>query len=235
MGYIYYCKNLVNNKGYVGQTKRTLSERKKEHFSHIYSEAVIFHKALSKYGKENFEWSILGEYEDSLLDEKETYWIKEKNTHFKDGYGYNMSYGGETHFGVDVNSKKVMAHNLKTNEKFIYSSMHEAARQLSQKENKNFNMQRISHICHGNKGAYSYFDYTFSFLDENNNIIPTNFNGDTSQKRKGINIVAINENDEKFYFSSLRKAEEGLKINRRTIAKRIEDGQSFQGYTFYKA
>lgn len=29
MGYIYYCKNLINNKGYVGQTINSLEYRKK--------------------------------------------------------------------------------------------------------------------------------------------------------------------------------------------------------------
>ena len=28
MGYIYYCKNIINGKGYVGQTTRTLNIRK---------------------------------------------------------------------------------------------------------------------------------------------------------------------------------------------------------------
>lgn len=31
MGIIYQCTNLVNNKVYIGQTIRTLEERKKEH------------------------------------------------------------------------------------------------------------------------------------------------------------------------------------------------------------
>lgn len=143
MGYIYYCKNLINNKGYVGQTTRTLEERKREHLKHLESEKVIFHAAIEKYGKENFEWTILGEYLNEDLDKYEEYWIKEKNTHYQYGYGYNMNYGGAINSGSEKNSKRVKSIDLKTKEEKIYKSIHEAARQL------NIDVAHISRICHG--------------------------------------------------------------------------------------
>lgn len=51
-------------------------------------------------------------------------------------------------------------------------------------------------------------------------------------KRKGISIIAIDKNGKEHIFPSLRKAMEELKINRKTIAKRIEDGKEFKGYIF---
>jgi group I intron endonuclease len=226
MGYIYYCKNLINNKGYVGQTTRTLEERKKEHLKHLENEKIIFHAAIKKYGKENFEWTILGEYLNEDLDKYEEYWIKEKNTHYQDGYGYNMNYGGAINSGSEKNSKRIKSINLTTKEEKIYKSIHEAARQL------NANVAHISRICHGEPGNYSCKGYTFCFIDDNDKEISTNFTGDVSLKRKGISIIAIDKNGKEHIFPSLRKAMEELKIDRHTIAKRIEDGKEFKGYTF---
>ena len=57
----------------------------------------MIHKAMRKYGIENFSISLLEEVEDNLLEEREQYWIKEKNTCIlePDGYGYNLTFGGE--------------------------------------------------------------------------------------------------------------------------------------------
>lgn len=227
MGYIYYCKNLINNKGYVGQTTRTLEERKREHLRHLDNENVIFHAAIKKYGKENFEWSILGEYLNKDLDKYEEYWIKEKNTHYQDGYGYNMNYGGAINSGSEANSKKVRAIYLPTGKEYFFKSIHDAARQLD------INIAHISRICLGKDGNYSAKNYTFNFVDDYGNNIPTNFKGDTSLKRKGIKIIAIDIiNNKTYYFSSLREAMKETKIERHTIAKRLEDGKAFKGYIF---
>lgn len=226
MGYIYYCENIINHKGYVGQTARTLNIRKSEHLKHLDCENVIFHAAIKKYGKENFVWSILGEYLDEDLDKYETYWIKQKNTHYQDGYGYNMNYGGTINSGSEKNSKKIKAINLTTKEEKIYKSIHEAARDLDA------NAAHISRICHGKNGNYSCKGYTFCFIDDNNNEIATNFCGDTTLKHKGISIIAIDKEGNKYYYNSMRKAMEDLKIDRHTIAKRIKDGKEFKGYIF---
>lgn len=226
MGYIYYCENILNHKGYVGQTTRTLKIRKAEHLKHLNSENVVFHAAIKKYGEENFVWSILGEYLDEDLDKYETYWIKQKNTHYQEGHGYNMNYGGAINSGSEKNSKRIKATNLITKEEKIYKSINEAARDLKA------NVAHISRICHGKKGNYSCKNYTFVFLDDNNEEIPTNFSGDTSMKKKGITIIAIDKNGNEYSYSSLRKAADSLKIDRHTIAKRIKDGKEFKGYLF---
>lgn len=226
MGYIYYCENILNHKGYVGQTTRSMEIRKAEHLKHLDSENVVFHAAIKRYGKENFVWSLLGEYLDEDLDKYETYWIKQKNTHYINGYGYNMNYGGAINSGSEKNSKRVKSINLITKEEKIYKSINEAARQLS------VDTAHISRICHGKYGNYSCNGYTFCFVDNENKEIPTNFIGDTSLKRKGITIVAVDKKCNEYIFSSLREAMKELKIDRHTIAKRIKDGKEFKGYTF---
>ena len=119
-GIIYKAFNKVNNKPYIGQTTDSLSERISKHFykGHIErgSDKSIFHKALIKYGYENFEWAIIceGESKDDL-NEKEMLYIKQFGSHYKDGFGYNMTYGGESSAGFrhSDESKRKMSEKSK--------------------------------------------------------------------------------------------------------------------------
>lgn len=97
MGYIYKITNLVNGKMYVGQTSESIHQRWNEHkYDASYSKSKCYncalHRAIRKYGPENFNISLLEEVDNSLLNEREMYWIKRCNS-FKSGY--NMTLGGE--------------------------------------------------------------------------------------------------------------------------------------------
>ena len=96
MQMIIYCiTNKINGKQYVGQTVRSLEERYSEHCRKL---NTVVGKAIKKYGKENFNIEIL---DSSLiiddLNDKETYWIKKKNTIIPNGY--NLCYGGNSTLG----------------------------------------------------------------------------------------------------------------------------------------
>lgn len=97
MGYIYKITNKYNNKSYIGQTKRSLEIRLKEHYRDAYRPkssmySSLFYKAIRKYGYEAFESFILESCKDELLNDREQYWIKYYNTF---PHGYNMNYGGD--------------------------------------------------------------------------------------------------------------------------------------------
>ena len=66
-------------------------------FNYLANETgTLFHWMLRKYGKENFQLSILEVIEDATqdyIDEREIYWIKEKHSFVQDN-GYNMTRGG---------------------------------------------------------------------------------------------------------------------------------------------
>ena len=95
MGNIYIITNKINNKIYVGKTERTIETRWKEHINAMSSSNKKHYKlyaAMNKYGIENFSIDLLEKCPNSLLNEREIYWIKKLNSYDK---GYNMTLGGD--------------------------------------------------------------------------------------------------------------------------------------------
>lgn len=101
MGLIYGYRNKTNNKWYVGQTIMPLEERHRLHISGAKNKGAsdyncLFHKKIRQYGIDNFELVVL---EDNLpkeiLDTREKFWIKEKNSFVQNGKGYNLTTGGQ--------------------------------------------------------------------------------------------------------------------------------------------
>ena len=75
-GLIYKYTNNINGKIYIGQTRQQLQKRHDKYLQQL-NDHTYFHRALKKYGIENFTLEII---EDNIpleqLDEKEIYWIK---------------------------------------------------------------------------------------------------------------------------------------------------------------
>ena len=94
-GIIYKYTNKINGKSYIGQTIQPLEKRHKRHLYDSKTDNLYFHRALQKYGSNNFELTILEENISSdQLDEKEKYWIKYYDTFYLNDNGYNMTEGG---------------------------------------------------------------------------------------------------------------------------------------------
>lgn len=82
---IYKIENLVNHKSYIGQSIH-IEKRWDEHCRKSSKDSLI-HKAIQKYGKENFTFQILEETDDILsLDELETKYILQFNSLVPNGY-----------------------------------------------------------------------------------------------------------------------------------------------------
>lgn len=89
--YIYKITNTINNKSYIGQTVNW-KRRKKEHFgNNKLSYISLIGRAIRKYGKQNFTFEVLGEYED--YNNQEKFFIEKYNTTSPNGY--NIQSGGE--------------------------------------------------------------------------------------------------------------------------------------------
>lgn len=95
-GIIYKYTNKINGKSYIGQTIQSLNKRHNRHLYDSKNDNLYFHKALQKYGVDNFELIII---EDNInieeLDDKEKYWIKYYDTFYLNDNGYNMTEGGQ--------------------------------------------------------------------------------------------------------------------------------------------
>jgi len=95
MPYIYKIENKLNGKIYIGKTLKTVQERWKEHchdFKRERCEKRPLYSAMNKYGIENFFIEEIEQCEESVLSEREKYWIEYYNS-FK--YGYNATTGGD--------------------------------------------------------------------------------------------------------------------------------------------
>lgn len=96
IGKIYLIRNLVNGKGYVGQTTRSLVFRFNQHKyqANNGSEGAL-HRAMRKYGFENFEIKEVASCEGLLLNDLEKHYIKFYGTYAPTGHGYNLTKGGD--------------------------------------------------------------------------------------------------------------------------------------------
>ena len=75
---VYLVRNKINNKCYVGSTKRGLVDRRKRHLIAARKGSVgRLHKAIRKYGSDAFEWTILEQVERlDQLNDCERFWIQ---------------------------------------------------------------------------------------------------------------------------------------------------------------
>lgn len=113
MWIIYKATNKINDKLYIGQTKNKLQRRIKEHERSLGKS--VFHSAIEKYGKENFQWSVVGmcfTLEDA--NRLEESFIKRLKTHVSE-HGYNIQLGGRNHSGYThtEETKKQMSESRK--------------------------------------------------------------------------------------------------------------------------
>lgn len=103
--FVYIIQNLLNNKVYIGKTNN-FDLRLDRHFNVVKNGKTVgnktfnlIHKAISKYGKENFIFQVIEEFvneKESL--EAEKFWIeffRSNVSRFGSDSGYNLTDGGE--------------------------------------------------------------------------------------------------------------------------------------------
>ena len=86
---IYKVTNKINGKVYIGQSV-DIGKRWHQHMTA--KDDIYFHKAIQKYGVENFEWEVIEQCKKKDLDEREIYWIEYYDSFNK---GYNCTKGGD--------------------------------------------------------------------------------------------------------------------------------------------
>lgn len=91
-GFIYKVTNKVNGKSYIGQTRNTVEFRWRQHYKA--KDNKYFHRAIQKYGKENFEIITLEKCEVEKLNDREIFYINKYDTF---NNGYNLTKGDSTY------------------------------------------------------------------------------------------------------------------------------------------
>lgn len=108
LGIIYIITNKVNSKVYIGQTRKSLSERMRHHFSK-YETCIKLKKAIEEYGKGNFLYNVLELVPYSQLNERESYYIGEYNSIEN---GYNIKKGNSKFRGRKIHSIKELQEDI---------------------------------------------------------------------------------------------------------------------------
>ncbi len=134
---VYKATNVKNDMPYIGQTTKTLEERKQAHINESKTDDLYFHNALKKYGVDGFKWEVIYHCKD--IDElygMERYYIQLYNTIRP--YGYNLTLGGEGNFGwvPSEETKKNISKALKGRKMEPFTDEHKRKIGESQKGNK---------------------------------------------------------------------------------------------------
>lgn len=104
-GIVYLAKNKITGKCYVGVTTKTLEDRIFAHINKANFKKSYFQQSLKKYGKSNFEFSIIDNAASEIeLFEKEKNWIKIYDT-FNKGYNLTEGGGGITNMSQEIKDK----------------------------------------------------------------------------------------------------------------------------------
>jgi len=115
VGHIYLIRNLINGKGYIGQTVKKLTVRHAEHLRNAKNgSGYAIHCAIRKYGEKSFSITTVATCVSPLLNDLEEYFIKFYGTFAETGHGYNMTQGGKATSGwhpSEETRKKISASN----------------------------------------------------------------------------------------------------------------------------
>lgn len=127
---IYKIQNKLNGKIYIGQSN-DIERRFKEHCcpNRYLKSKIIVEYAIQKYGKENFDFSVIEECPIEQLNERETYWI---NYYDSCKNGYNCNEGGEQQSSGENNGRARLTEEDVKEIRTAYNN-HERCRDVYQK------------------------------------------------------------------------------------------------------
>jgi group I intron endonuclease len=191
-GIIYLIINKQNGHKYIGQTTKGMNKIWQEHISEaLRMSSSPLHRAMRKYGNHNFMIKELDECDDSLLNEKEAYWIKQYNTS-KSEEGYNNTIDDneveipiseekieepikrkepwgfqlkENRGNGKHTAKRVMGINIETGEQKIWESITAAAIEVTGKNTS-------GNIYDAIKNGWKAYGYRWRKLDNTTNKTP---------------------------------------------------------------
>lgn len=241
MGYIYKITNNINNKVYIGKTTK---ERPTDRFSqHRYlanhpeqdNSNSILYIAMRKCGIDNFSFEIIEKIEDSLLNEREKYWIKKNNSMSPNGY--NLTEGGEGTKGYsriqsqeekEQKSQKMLEHWKNNPQK-----REEYSKRTSQLwENEEYRQK----VTESNKKFYQ--EHPDMFKGENNPMYGKHHTEEALQKMKNyaatrkLKIAQLDKDTLEIIqvFDGVKDAEKALGASHGWLSKAVRQDKIAYGY-----
>lgn len=209
---IYKIENKVNGKIYIGQSIE-IENRWKKHLRA--NDDFIVHKAIHKYGKENFTFSIVEECGIDELNNREIYWINFYQSIVPNGY--NMIPGGSNGMGL---SKGLKVNQYDLNGLFI--ATYDSANQASAAAG-------VDHwsICACCRGEYRHAGgYQWKYADDAKIIQPI-------VVRTNFTVLQIDKNTDEVIceYNSLKEASQNTGIASSTICNVCKGkGKTAGGY-----
>ena len=202
MGIIYVIKNNINDKIYVGKTITTLSNRWLHHKDDYLKYDWHLYRAMRKYGIEHFWIEQIEECQNSIVDEREKYWINKLDSYHN---GYNMTIGGEGR--IALNREEII--NL---------------------WNQGYSTLQIANII-GNKWSSSIINVLKQQGLYDAEEIKRRKTIDIANKQSTRRIFQYNEKAELInVFNSKKEASEITKINKKNISTALDTGAGAGGF-----
>lgn len=203
-GLIYLIINKQNGHKYVGQTTQTLNKKWGEHIqSALRLSNTPLHAAMRKYGNHNFMIKELDSCDESLLNEREQYWIEQ----YKTTETYNGDYIEPEPVKEEIKPKKqsswgvltdknrgngkhsgirIQGLNIETGEIRQWDTARDAAEEVAGDRNKNSNILTCA------KKGYKCYGYRWKLLERKSKKKPV----------KAVNRITWQE----YYFESCADA-----------------------------
>ncbi len=231
--FIYKITNKINNKVYIGQTVRPITDRFKRHINDAINNNLDTHfaRAIRKYGAENFSVELIDTaINQDELNQKEQYWIQYYDSvHL----GYNETdaiykCGGNTYLSktddelneigrkissskignLNPKARKLKCKNIATEEEIHFETFRDC-KDYFQESNHNFAVRRCK------RTVRSLYKNVWMFAYEEDDYVEYNQNKRT---RTHIKVLDLETNEEKF-FKTYSEAERYYGLNNRELSK----------------
>lgn len=171
---IYKLSNKINDKIYIGQTKKTLKERARNGYGYQGCRHLYF--AIQKYGWENFYYTILAIcFSEEQANIQEQYWIKYYDATNPEK-GYNISAGGAIRNDNEETKNKISNSVKKLWENSEYKKRQSEAnkqswtkeKRVQQRERLAFQREKTDFQKKALEGSNKYYD---SLSQEQKNLL----------------------------------------------------------------
>lgn len=156
-GEIYIIANFINDKLYVGQTKKGIDVRWRSHINHSNSSKrgktpkSPIDRAIYKYGPENFCMYVVDEAKDQdELNRKEQEWIKKLDT-MNIGYNINPGGGYRKEYHLSEENQRKLSERMRGEKHFNYGKhlREDTRKKISESVSKFQHQEGYVHPCTG--------------------------------------------------------------------------------------